>query len=186
MHTDKQTHRGARTAAPDPTRAPAAGHLSALSAYLVEDRERLREQAPLAYGQIQQAPLPESARRQCLDVFQSWLLARFQDQTLEEILIMLGEMTPLEQTRAYREIVAKNKPIWLEEGRQREVQLVLRLLRRRLGKLTKAQQASVQSLPVDQLEDLTEALLDFSAAADLETWLAAHPAPQQTACDTAP
>ncbi|MCF7977359.1 MAG: hypothetical protein K9L82_04980 [Chromatiaceae bacterium] len=30
---------------------------------------------------------------------------------------MLGEMTPLEQTRAYREIVAKNQPIWLEEGR---------------------------------------------------------------------
>jgi predicted transposase YdaD len=178
MHTDKQTHRGARTAAPDPTRAPAADHLSALSAYLVEDRERLREQAPLAYGQIQQAPLPESARRQCLDVFQSWLLARFQDQTLEEILIMLGEMTPLEQTRAYREIVAKNKPIWKQEG---EAGLILRLLRRRLGSLTKNQQARVQSLPVEQLEDLGEALLDFSAAADLETWLATHPTPQQNA-----
>jgi hypothetical protein len=25
--------------------------------------------------------LPESARRHCLDVFQSWLLARFKDQT---------------------------------------------------------------------------------------------------------
>ncbi|NEX17722.1 MAG: hypothetical protein C1943_14145 [Halochromatium sp.] len=150
--------------------------------YLVEDRERLREQAPLAYGQIQQAPLPEQARRHCLDVFQSWLLARFQDQTLEEILSMLGEMTPLEQTRAYQEIVAKNQPIWLEEGREegrrREAERVaLRLLRRRLGSLTKAQQAHIQALPVDPLEDLIEALLDFSTDADLETWLAAHPKP---------
>ncbi|MBK5929963.1 Rpn family recombination-promoting nuclease/putative transposase [Halochromatium salexigens] len=79
-------------------------------------------------------------------------------EQLTDFLIMLGEMTPLEQTRAYREIVAKNQPIWLEEGRQREVQLALRLLRRRLSKLTKAQQASVQSLPVEQLEDLGEAL----------------------------
>ncbi|WP_462322822.1 DUF4351 domain-containing protein [Halochromatium sp.] len=110
-------------------------------------------------------------------------MARFQDQTLEEILIMLGELTPLEQTRAYREIVAKNQPIWLEEGRQegrqREAQRVaLRLLRRRLGSLSKAQQARVQALSVDQLEDLIEALLDFSAAADLETWLNAHSTPQ--------
>jgi hypothetical protein len=49
---------------------------------------------------------------------------------------MLGEMTPLEQTRAYREIVAKNQPIWLEEGceegRRREAERVaFRLLRRR-------------------------------------------------------
>ncbi|MBK5938183.1 DUF4351 domain-containing protein [Halochromatium roseum] len=107
---------------------------------------------------------------------------------------MLGEMTPLEQTRAYREIVAKNQPIWLEEGRaegraegreegreegrRREAERVaLRLLRRRLGSLTKAQQAHIQALPVDPLEDLIEALLDFSTEADLETWLAAHPSP---------
>jgi len=146
--------------------------------YLIEDPARLREQAPIAYGQIQQAPLSDNARRHCLDVFQSWLMARFQDQTLEEILIMLGELTPLEQTRAYREIVAKNQPIWQEEGRQREARLILRQLRRRLGTLSKTQQARVQALPVDQLEDLGEALLDFIATADLETWLDAQSTPQ--------
>ncbi|MEA3643809.1 MAG: DUF4351 domain-containing protein, partial [Lamprobacter sp.] len=152
--------------------------------YLIEDPARLREQAPIAYGQIQQAPLSDTTRRHCLDVFQSWLMARFQDQTLEEILVMLGELTPLEQTpleqtRAYREIVAKNQPIWREEGRKGEAQrMALRLLRRRLGTLSKAQQARVQALSVDQLEDLIEALLDFSATADLETWLTAQSIPQ--------
>jgi predicted transposase YdaD len=87
--------------------------------YLVEDRDRLREQAPLAYRRLKQSSLPDTARRQCLDVFQSWLLARFDDLTLEEILAMLGELTPLEQTRAYREIVEKNRPIWRDEGRGR-------------------------------------------------------------------
>ena len=86
----------------------------------------------------------------------------------KEILAMLGELTPLEQTRAYREIVAKNQPIWRHEG---EAQLVLRLLHRRLGTLTDQQQARVQALPVEQLEDLGEALLDFAGGADLDDWL---------------
>ena len=146
--------------------------------YRLEDREQLREQAPLAYSQIQQAALPDLARRHCLDVFQSWLLARFDDLTLEEVLTMLGELTPLEQTRAYREIVEKNQPIWFaegqEQGRQREAQLVLRQLHRRIGVLTEAQKGQVKALPVEQLEDLGEALLDFTAAADLDAWLSAH------------
>jgi hypothetical protein len=43
--------------------------------------------------------------------------------------------------------------------------------------MLKPQQARIQVLLIDLLEDLTEALLDFSAAAELETWLAAHPSP---------
>jgi predicted transposase YdaD len=97
---------------------------------------------------------------------------------------MLGELTPLEQTRAYREIVAKNQPIWIEEGRQegrqREAQLILRQLQRRLGTLAAVQRARVQALPVEQLEDLGEALLDFTAPADLDAWLGEHPQPSKT------
>ena len=37
--------------------------------------------------------------------------------------------------------------------------------------LAAAQRARVQALPVEQLEDLGEALLDFAAAADLDDWL---------------
>ena len=129
----------------------------------------------------------EEARRHCLDVFQSWLLARFDDLTLEEVLTMLGELTPLEQTRAYREIVEKNQPIWFaegheegleegrEEGRQSEAaQLICRQLHRRIGSLTEAQHEQIKALPVEPLEDLGEALLDFTASADLDAWLSAH------------
>jgi hypothetical protein len=94
-----------------------------------------------------------------------------------------AELTPLEQTRAYREIVAKNQPIWREEGRQREAQLILRQLHRRLGLLTDQHQARIKALPVDQLEDLGEALLDFTAPGELDAWLDACPQPQQGKAD---
>lgn len=157
--------------------------LAAFLPYRVEDRARLREQAPSAYRRLKQSSLSDFARRQCLDVFQSWLLARFDDLTLEEILAMLGELTPLEQTRAYREIVEKNRPIWFDEGhqeghqegRQREAcTLILRLLKRRFGLLTSEREARITALPLERLEDLGEALLDFTTSADLDSWLARY------------
>lgn len=63
----------------------------------------------------------------------------------------------------------------LEQGMQQgETTLVLRLLQRRLGAVTDHQRERIQSLPLLQLETLGEALLDFTSAADLETWLARH------------
>ncbi|WPL17898.1 hypothetical protein Thiowin_02941 [Thiorhodovibrio winogradskyi] len=152
--------------------------------FLIEDQTQLRAQAPSAYRIIQQAPLSESARRQCQDVFQSWITARFPTLTSEEILTMLGELTPLEQTRAYQDIVARNRPIWVKEGRnqghdqgrkegrkEEASGFVRRLLTRRLGRLTVTQQQRLETLTLEQLEALGEALLDFTSATDLNTWL---------------
>ena len=76
---------------------------------------------------------------------------------------------------------------WLAEGRQegeargevrgevREAaKMTLRLLTRRCGPLSEATIARIQTLPLDQLEALAEALLDFSGPVDLTSWLAAH------------
>ena len=49
-----------------------------------------------------------------------------------------------------------------------------RLLQRRLGPVTPAQQARIAALPIDALEDLGEVLLDFTDTADLSAWLATH------------
>ncbi len=49
--------------------------------------------------------------------------------------------------------------------------LILRLLHRQVGTLPDALQSQVAQLSVTQLEALGEALLDFSALADLEQWL---------------
>jgi hypothetical protein len=76
---------------------------------------------------------------------------------------------------------------WIEEGRQEGLQkglqkgrqegalrMVLRLLRRRLGALPKATTKRVAALPLDHLEPLGEALLDFTTKADLDRWLNAR------------
>ena len=55
-----------------------------------------------------------------------------------------------------------------EEG---ERALILRQLTRRCGTLSPHLLAQVQALSVEQIEDLGEALLDFSTLADLEAWL---------------
>jgi len=109
-------------------------------------------------------------------------MARFKALSLEEILKMLGELTPLEETRAYKELVAKGEAIGRqeghqegrEEGRQREERLIMRLLQRRIGPVPPALQTRIAALPIEQLEALGEALLDFADLADLDSWLGEH------------
>ena len=62
-----------------------------------------------------------------------------------------------------------------QEGRQEgELALIVRLLARRIGEISPGIQARVQQLALPQLEDLGEALLDFTGAKDLEEWLRQH------------
>ena len=68
---------------------------------------------------------------------------------------------------------------WIEEGRlegeaQGEAKVTLRLLNRRCGPLSEANTALIQALPLEQLEALADALLDFSEPADLAVWLEKH------------
>jgi predicted transposase YdaD len=59
-----------------------------------------------------------------------------------------------------------------QEVRQEEaLELIKRLLQRRLGAVNPELQEQVNLLSVAQLENLAEALLDFSNEADLVTWL---------------
>lgn len=59
-----------------------------------------------------------------------------------------------------------------EEGRQEGEQiLVLRLLQKRFGELPEQLRLDIQILSLNQLEELGEALLDFTAIEDLFNWL---------------
>ena len=60
----------------------------------------------------------------------------------------------------------------LQKGSQREgLLLIKRQLRRRFGELSSGLEQQLQTLSVSQLEDLAEALLDFSDVNDLTRWL---------------
>ncbi len=47
---------------------------------------------------------------------------------------------------------------------------MLRQLNRKLGSVPESSLSQIQGLSLEQLEALTEALLDFSTNADLEAW----------------
>ena len=59
----------------------------------------------------------------------------------------------------------------LEQNRHRMAATLLGLLRRRVGEVPEAVGARVENLPIERLEQLAGALLDFTASADLERWL---------------
>ncbi len=59
-----------------------------------------------------------------------------------------------------------------EEGRQEgEQAIILKLLKKRVGEISLELQERVQALSVNQLENLGEALLDFTNMTDLLNWL---------------
>ena len=112
------------------------------------------------------------------------LVERFPTLTREEIMVIAGiPSKDLRHTRAAQQ--------WIEEGRQEGRQegeaqgeargraaeaasVTLRQLNRRCGPLTDASTARIQALPLEQLEGLAEALLDFTGPADLAAWLNEH------------
>jgi hypothetical protein len=62
-----------------------------------------------------------------------------------------------------------------QKGMQREQELIIRQLNRRIGEIKFSLIETIRKLKVEELELLGEALLDFSAVSDLEQWLATQP-----------
>jgi hypothetical protein len=59
----------------------------------------------------------------------------------------------------------------LEQGLEQERSLIFRLLNRRVGVVPEKTIAELRLLPFDRLENLAEALLDFTNLDDLNEWL---------------
>ncbi|AFZ29090.1 hypothetical protein Glo7428_0490 [Gloeocapsa sp. PCC 7428] len=69
----------------------------------------------------------------------------------------------------YQEILAEGE----QQGREVEGRsLVLRQLNRRVGELPQDLRTQIESLSLEQLENLAEALLDFQSITDIDAWLA--------------
>ncbi len=91
---------------------------------------------------------------------------------------MRWDMTVLRESPWYQEILQEGERRGRQEGLEREQQLILKQLARRVGELPPERVVQVQALSSEQLESLGEALLDFTAIPDLENWLTALPHPQ--------
>ena len=108
------------------------------------------------------------------------LVQRFPELTEAQIMVIVGiPRDEIRHTRAGQDWLAEGRQEGLQEGLQEgrqegEAAVTLRLLTRRCGPLAEATTAQIQALPLEQLEALADALLDFQGPADLAAWLAAN------------
>jgi len=106
-----------------------------------------------------------------LDFIETILVYKLPRLSREEIKTMLAlNEIELKQTRFYQEVVEEGR----QEGRQEEcIALVTRLLRRKFGIRLELEQSlgQLQTLPVEKLEGLTEAIFDWTEIGDLTEWL---------------
>ncbi|NCR42759.1 MAG: DUF4351 domain-containing protein, partial [Microcystis aeruginosa W13-11] len=83
------------------------------------------------------------------------------------------------KTQEDREFIMRLAPLYqqdreqaVQEGvKQEALKLVLRQLQRRFGEISQNLEETIRSLPVERLEDLGLALLDFETLTDLDNWL---------------
>ncbi|MFN6513922.1 MAG: DUF4351 domain-containing protein [Nostoc sp. CreGUA01] len=107
----------------------------------------------------------------------------YQKATLELVYNLRENLRVNQELQADdRELIMRLEPLYQrdreqakqegkQEGRQEgEQNLILRLLNRRFGEIDASLIERVQELSIEQLENLGEALLDFTTVADLENW----------------
>jgi predicted transposase YdaD len=145
---------------------PALLPLAVLAA--MDSPEQLLYQVANQVGKIE---APE-IRRETLTCAQVLAGLRFDKQLIQRIF----REGVMRESVIYQEIIqeglAEGRQQGLQQGKQQEAaSLALRLLSRRLGAVDPALQDQIQQLSVEQVEDLVEAVLDFSQSEDLNAWL---------------
>jgi len=119
-------------------------------------------------------------RPDLLESVVSILGERFPYLTRKEIMALINLPTDhLRDTRFGQELIEEGRQEGEARGEARgraaeAAATAIRLLNRRCGPLSEATTARIQALPLQQLEALTDALLDFAGADDLASWLAEH------------
>jgi len=125
-------------------------------------------QAPAEARYLLQRNITEQPTSQAIiDLITTIMVYKFEQLSQQEVENMLG--ITLQETKVYKEI----KEEWLEHGREEAtVNLVIRQLTKRFGQVSEKTRSTISTLPLPVLEDLSEALLDFTSLSDLQTWIA--------------
>ena len=155
-------------AANDPTAPPL---LRAL-ALLVQPEQQI----PVSTAAIRDQVAGTDQEQDLADVIAATLISRFNGRSIPQLCAM-GNITLDEFTQsvAYQEIFGQGRQEGRQEGRaEGEASVTLRLLNRRCGPLSPSTTSRIQALPLEQLEALADALLDFSGPEDLMVWLEIH------------
>ncbi len=102
-------------------------------------------------------------------IYTSFISSRFKNKSAKEITAMLTSLD-ITQTRAGREWIAMGKAEGKTLGK---AETLLRILQKRLGKISKDSSSQIQHLDYIQLEKLEDRVLDFASTQELGKWLKA-------------
>lgn len=149
----------------------------ALMVLTIVEEEQAPEEARYLLTRAQQEVSEPEASRGIINTIATIMVYKFIDLSRPEVEAMLG--LRLKESRVYQEAKEEGRLEGRQEGqlegRQQEAaNLVFRQLSRRFGALSQELRERISNLPLSVLEDLSEALLDFSSLDDLSTWLEAN------------
>ena len=88
-----------------------------------------------------------------------------------ELIMRLAPLYQQKQEMVRQQGLQQGLQEGLQQGLQQEKRLIIRLLNRRIGEIDSSFIQRIERLSIEQIEELGEALLDFTAITDLEIWL---------------
>ncbi len=115
----------------------------------------------------------KALQEKVLDLIETIVVYKLPRISRQELIKMfgLGDFD-IKTTRIYEEVRDDIIEEVRNEVRQKQtLEVVMRLLRRRIGNLSQQLSERISQLSIEQLENLAEALLDFSIEGDLVAWL---------------
>ncbi len=149
-------------------------------------RDYLGQANPVAsalMAKMQISPIDRpKVKAQCLRLLVTLRLDPARMQLISGFVDTYLDLTELEE-QVFREELGRIEPeaqeqvmqivtSWMRTGiEQGKLSIVMRQLKRKVGELNPEVEERVKGLSVAQLEELSEALLDFSNLEDLTTWL---------------
>lgn len=141
----------------------------------IVDEEEAPEVARFLLDRTEREEMTTREKANLIDIVTSIMMYEFANLSQLEIRAMLG-LNLTEEPRAIREAKEEGREEGQQEGREAEaLSLVIRLLTRRLRQeLSEEVRSRLATLSLSLLEELSEALLDFTNLSDLEHWLVEH------------
>ena len=118
--------------------------VSTFAPFLAKNKKELKVNAPAFYRRILKADVTPKVKKTMARVFESFMFEAFKNLTMKEVHNMIGILTPLAETRAYREVVAI--------GREEELARQAKKLDKMLAEGMLSREAYEQLYPKDLLQ----------------------------------
>ncbi len=145
---------------------------------VVESEENAANRAKQLIEKAKQEAAVNLSSQEIIELIETIMVYKFPHLSRQEVEQMLG-LSELKQTRVYQEALEEGRQEGRQEGRlegkqEEALAIVLRQLTRRIAAVEPELRSRIQQLSSTQMEELAEALLDFSTTQDLVAWLQTH------------